>query len=103
MGRFPPRWGRSVHAFALPAEGAFELPLGVPLGQLVPLVGLVAALPEAELDLGPSVAEVQAQRDEGEALQGDAGLQPVDLVPVEQQLAPAVGFVGADTVGELVR
>ena len=75
----------------------------VALGDGLALVALLAALGQAQLDLGPAVPEVQAQRDERQALLGDAGLQAVDLVAVQQQLAAAVGVVGADPVGELVR
>ena len=77
--------------------------LRVPLGDRLALVGLAPSSPERQLDLGPALAEVQAQRHERQALLGDAGLQAVDLVAVEEQLAPPVGIVGTDVGGELVR
>ena len=69
------------------------LALGVALGQHLPLVVRLAAPGQRQLDLGPAVLEVQRQRDQRQVLLVDDVAQPVELGPVQQQLAPALGLV----------
>src|SRR3954452_18639532 len=58
----------------------------LPVGERVPLVvGLLAAR-ELDLDLGPTVLEVQRQRDQRVALVADLALDLGDLGLVQQQL-----------------
>ena len=93
MDRRPPRTGglRRSGSFGGATHGPFDLPLRVPLGDGLTLVGLASSATEGQLDLGPALAEVQAQGHERQTLLGDAGLQSIDLVAVQEQLAPAVG------------
>ena len=65
----------------------------VPLGQVAPLVDPLLASRHGELDLDPPVLEVEARRDEREALLAHLAVQRVDLAPVEQELAVALGTV----------
>jgi len=74
-------------AAALDADRALRLTAVLPLAQRVPLVVLLLAPGDRELDLGAAVLEVQGQGHEGLALLPDRGLDPLDLEPVEQQLA----------------
>ena len=93
---------RSVHSLAGAAEGAFDLAVGIALGHRLSLVALRAALGDAELDLRPTLFEVQRERDERDALLVDLRLQAIDLAAVQQQLAGTIGIVRPDADGELV-
>ena len=74
---------------------ALEVSARVPLGDVAPTIVLLLAPGERELDLGVAAAivEVDAQRDEREALGARTPLELVDLDPVEQQLAVPPGLV----------
>src|SRR5262249_37954674 len=93
------RWSgcsrRPTCAGAASIRSASERPLrlaaGVPLGEDPPLVVVALAPGQPDLDLGPAVLEVDAQRDEREALLLGAPVELVDLLVVQQQLAPADG------------
>jgi hypothetical protein len=78
------------------AEGALDLAVGVSLGDCFALVVLAAALGETELDLRFAVLEVEAQRDQGEALLTDLVLNLVDLLLVEQEAAGAARLVAEE-------
>src|SRR5580765_6570546 len=97
---------RSIESAILAAvsacEGPLHLPLGLLLGQRLPLVvGLLAAA-ERDLDLCLAVLEVERDRDESDpALLGLAD-QPDDLGAVQQQLAfPPRLVVGPGALGVL--
>src|SRR4051794_31625209 len=76
------------------AQRLLDLPLGVPLGDRLPLVVRLASAGEGELDLGVPVAPVELQRHEGEPALLRLAQQPLDLGLVQQQLAlPARGVV----------
>src|SRR5690606_7306938 len=79
------------------------LELGFLLREGGTLVGLVAAPRDRELDLGPPVFEVEAQRNERQPLLVGARLEPEHLVAVHEQLAAAVGVVAEHTDAVRVR
>src|SRR5215471_4242780 len=72
---------------------ALDLAPRIAGGDVAPLVAQLLAARERELDLYPAAAEVELRRDDGEALLGDGGRQPLDLAPVEQELPRPVGVV----------
>src|SRR5262245_59142182 len=74
-------------------DGPGGLAVGVPFGEHLALVVGLAAAGQGELDLGPAVLEVEPERHQREVLLVDDVAQPVDLRPVEQQLAAALGLV----------
>src|SRR3978361_1244065 len=92
----------SPAALDVTAEGALHLPLGVPLGEGLPLVVGLLALGQRQGRLDLAVLEVQVQRDEREtALLGLAD-QLLDLGPVHEDLALAArGVVGPGALGVL--
>ena len=83
---------------------SFDLALGVPLGGGVPLVVVLLAPAQADLQLHPGVLEVDAERDQGQAVLLHHGLQLADLPLVHQQPPGADGvfvedvslFIGGD-------
>ena len=68
-------------------HGAIGVALGVALRDGVALVVRALAARDGELDLGPAVFEVEAERDERHALLGDRTVDLVDLALVEEELA----------------
>ena len=76
---------------------AFELPLDValdvPVGDLATAVATLLAPGQREFHLCLRTLEVDAGRDQRQALLPGGPDQPFDLAPVEQQLARALGFV----------
>src|SRR5699024_6783602 len=93
------RWG--PNAFPGGSPSALELlrhrPVGLApillLAQRVPLVVVALARGQSDLDLDPSVLEVQGQRDDGAPTALDLHGQLVQLGPVQQQLAAPAGRV----------
>src|SRR5436305_8502613 len=83
-------------------EHALDAALRLAVGDVAPLVAAFLAPPQGELDLGAAVLEVQAGRDEREALLGHLGGEPLDLAAVQEELALPVGVVRGDR-GLLVR
>ena len=77
--------------------------LRVALGEHLALVVVALALGQADLDLGPPVLEVDAQRHEGQTLLLGLARDLVDLVVVEQQLAAAdrVELAAANAYGRM--
>src|SRR4051794_14739059 len=85
---------RSVRLQVLPARHRpRRLAVVLPLPQRLPLVVVLLAARDGDLDLRAPVLEVQGQRhDRQAALAGRLG-EPQDLVPVQEQLALATGLV----------
>src|SRR5438132_1660521 len=78
-------------------ERPLDLPVGLALGEVAALVAELLAARERELDLRAPVLEVQARRHERQPLLLHAAAETVDLAPVQEQLAIAVGIVVPDT------
>src|SRR5699024_6778653 len=68
-------------------DGALGLPAVLLLAQRVPLVVGLLARGQGDLDLGPSVTEVQRQRNDGASLALDLQRDLVQFVAVQEQLA----------------
>src|SRR5262249_38841843 len=81
----------SHRSFADALEGALGLAFRVALGDRLALVVRPLASPDTEFDLHPPVPEVAAQRHERGTLLRARLLELVDLTPVKEQLAPALG------------
>ena len=77
-------------------QGSLHLPLRVAVGDRAPLVALVLAAAERDLELHLAVLEVELRGDERQALLAHLGVEAVDLAPLEQQLAVAIGDVVRD-------
>jgi hypothetical protein len=75
------------------AELASDLPIGVTLGDCLPLVKGPPAACQADLHLRPAVLEVQRQRHERDAGVAQPPGDLVDLAAVQEQLAGATGLV----------
>src|SRR6266516_7273757 len=80
---------------SLPAR--LELPLDlaarIAIGDGAPLVTQLLAPPDRDFRLHLAVLEVEAGRHEGEALFAHLRVEPVDLAPVQEELARPVGLV----------
>src|SRR4051794_20214105 len=89
------RPSRSMSAAALRVgELAGDLPSRVAIGDLAASVVSLLAPGQTELDLRSTLAgEVQAERDEREALRSGPAEELVDLGPPEEQLALALRLV----------
>src|SRR5436305_13448447 len=74
-------------------ELALDAALRLAVGDVAPLVAAFLAAPQRQLDLGAAVLEVQAGRDEREALLGHLGGEPLHLAAVQEELSRAVGAV----------
>src|SRR5262249_50425886 len=72
---------------------ALDLTLRVALDERAALVDRVLAACERELDLDTTVLEVQARRNECQALLAHLAVEAVDLAAVKQQLARPRGVV----------
>jgi D-alanyl-D-alanine carboxypeptidase/D-alanyl-D-alanine-endopeptidase (penicillin-binding protein 4) len=85
------------------AAGLGDRPAGLEVGLLLDeglaLVALAAALREPELELGPAVLEVEAQRHDRQPFLVEAGLPAEDLALVREELAVALGGVTEDAHG----
>src|SRR5689334_9706112 len=79
----------SPAAFDPPAHLAGDLPLGIPFGQVLPLVVGPLAAGQCQLDLHVAAGEVELQRHQGQPALLRPLLQPLDLVdrrvPVHQR------------------
>src|SRR4051794_16873039 len=94
--------GSVIPSLETAAHGLLGLPVGLPLGQGVPLVPRLLAPRQGDLDLGPAVEEVDRQGHPRDPLLGPPPLDLVDLLAVEQQLALAPGrVVGPGALGVL--
>src|SRR5688500_18663933 len=74
-------------------ELAIEVALHVAVLDRGALVEAVLATRGRELDLRAPVGEVDPRRDDRQALLGDPAEEALDLTPVEQELARALGLV----------
>jgi len=94
----------SVHAFVGATDGLAHLGVGVALGDGSPLVALGTGANQREFELCSSLGEVQAGRDEGETLLGDASVEPLDLCAMGEQLAGSfdIGAVVGAAIGDRV-
>ena len=99
------RRGKTAQASAAAGSGhgPVGFAFGVSAGDVLALVLFGLAFGHAELELGPTVLEVQREGDEGEAILGQAGTDLLDLGPVEQQLAVPTGVDLDLGVGVAVR
>jgi two-component system response regulator RegX3 len=77
-------------------EGALDLSVGVPLGDVAALVAQLLTPPQSDLDLGPAVLEVETCRHERQASLAHPTGETIDLAPVEQQLAIPLRIVVRD-------
>src|SRR6478609_4739619 len=92
--RAPDRWRlRAALAPTGRRDGAVRLPRVLLLAERLPLVVLLLALRERDLDLDPAVLEVQRERHDRVARLLRLRLQLVDLGPVQQQLPLPLGRV----------
>src|SRR5687767_11186581 len=90
----------SLHALQPTTKCLLLLPVRLPFGEGLALVPGLLALGQGDLDLGAAVLEVERQGDQGEPLLVDPGLDPVDLLPVQQELALTPGgVVGPGALG----
>jgi len=89
--RFPQTGG-----LATSLELALDLALGVALGEVVTLVTAGLAACQRQLDLDAPGLEIEPGRYERQALLIQLTRERVDLAPAEQELAVAVGIVGAE-------
>src|SRR5690348_9046112 len=83
----------SPAAFDPPAHLAGDLPLGIPFGQVLPLVVGPLAAGQCQLDLHVAAGEVELQRHQGQPALLRPLLQPLDLGLVQQQLSLPPGRV----------
>src|SRR5690349_13516738 len=83
----------TLPALEASAEFAGGFPVGVPLGDRLPLVIRASAPREGELDLRPALFEIDRQWYEGQPVLAYLVEDPVDLDPVQQQLAGAPRLV----------
>ena len=83
---------------------AVDLALRIAFGAALTLVVKLLALAETKLDLDPAVLEIERQRNQGDAILHDAGLELDNLTLVHQQtprpyrvtVKDVAVFVGAD-------
>ncbi len=71
--------GRWSFATSVVGQRALHLAIGVTLRDVLAAVVALAPLRERELDLGPTLLEVEGQRDEGQVVLGDLRTEPLDL------------------------
>ena len=83
------KYTSGLHRLAPPAGLPVHLASVLAFGDRLALLELPPAPREPELDLGQSVREVHAERDQREPLLGRRADQALDLLAVEQQLAGA--------------
>src|SRR6476469_7827145 len=81
--------GTSLLAAAAGGDGPVGLTVVLAFAQRVPLVVVLLALGDRDLDLGAPVLEVQRQRDQGVTRLAGGREQLVELAAVQQHLAPA--------------
>src|SRR5262245_13915833 len=97
-GSSPDAAGTRPADASAPAPGRLHGPVDLPaaLGELeiLPLVAVLLAPGEAELDLGAAVLEVELRRHERETALPDLAGEPVDLAAVEEELPRPVGIRG---------
>src|SRR5712692_9811978 len=74
-------------------SGAIHLAPDLALAQRRALVVQLLAAGEPDLELGSSILEVNAERDQCEPALGDLPGEPADLAAVQQQLAITLGIV----------
>src|SRR5206468_5165770 len=87
----------SSSSSAAPAlELALDAALRLAVGDVAPLVAAFLAPRQGELDLGATVLEVEARRDDGEPFLGHLRGEPLDLTAVQKELAGAIGVVRGD-------
>src|SRR4051812_24643517 len=99
-------WIASGRANLLPSlHGPIDVALGIFGLERLSLVECLAALGDAELDLGDPLLEVERQRDHGVSLLARLDLEFIDLAAVEQQLAwplrDVIHPVGLDVFGDV--
>ena len=96
VGTEPFNW-RGGRWYLVPAalERPLDAALGLAVGDVASLVAELLAPRERELDLHAPVLEVEPGRDERQAALGDLRGELVDLAPVQEELAVAVGVGGA--------
>src|SRR5437870_1871094 len=85
--------GPSALTWTIFALQVLTLLLLLALGDRAPLVAQLLAPRDRDLDLHSAVLEIEPRRHEGEALLAHLGVQPLDLAPVQQELARPVGLV----------
>src|SRR5699024_3376538 len=73
----------SSHTFQAPAKHSLVLAIGLFLAQCPALIVLLLAPSQSDLDLGFTVLEIQAQRDNGQALGLRALVQTSNLMAVQ--------------------
>src|SRR6185437_2880141 len=88
--------GACTRSLATALELAFDAALRLPVGDVAALVAAFLAARDRELDLRAPVLEVEPGRYERQPLLGRLGGELVDLTPVEQKLAVAIGLVRLD-------
>src|SRR5581483_2465847 len=67
-------------------ERPFDLPLGISLGDVAPLVALLLAARDRQLDLHPPVLEIHPGRDDRHPLFAYRSVERVDLASVQEKL-----------------
>src|SRR3954447_22456987 len=85
--------GPATSAVGAQAHGAVGLAAVLTLTQGLPLVVVLLAARDADLDLDPAVLEVQRERDDRQPLLARHRRDLLDLVAVQQQLAPPARLV----------
>lgn len=74
-------------------EHSGDLPLGVPIFDVGPLIALGFRAAESDQNLHPTLLEVEPQRNDVEPISLSRLVQPVQLTPVQQQLSAPVRHV----------
>src|SRR3954469_25512261 len=76
-------------------HGAVDVAVGLALRDVAALVAQLLAARDGELGFDLPVLEVEARRDERQALLADHAVERIDLTAVREQLARPVGIVRA--------
>ena len=85
--------GYTILPLEIYLKRGLDLALRVLALLVLALVVLLLALADAELDLDAPVLEVHLERQESVALGGGRGVELLDLAPMQEQLAIALGLV----------
>lgn len=89
-------------AFATTTEFTFDLACRILLGQCLTFVAFGASLSKGQLDLGPTILEVETQRNQRQTFLPHPGRESAQFASVEKQFARSVGIVRPHAMGELV-